>query len=139
MTYFIDTNIFLRALIKEDKTSFHACAQLLALVRQGRLKATTCSLILAEIVWTLSSYYRFSKLVVIRAVRSIINLNNLKIINNYNHGVAIDFYMDKNVKYIDCMIASINKIIEKKLTIITYDKDFKKLPVISKTPEEIIR
>lgn len=137
--YFLDTNIFLRTLIEEDATSFEDCFQVLILVKTNKIKAVTASLILAEVAWTLSSYYRFPKRKVVRALKSIINLRGLKIIDNYNSFISIELYSRKNVKYIDTLIASIKEIEAKKWVVISYDKDFDKLGLIRKEPKEIIK
>lgn len=135
--YFIDTNIFMRTLIKENKTSFENCYQLLRMVKLGKIKALTASLILAEIVWTLSSYYQFPKENVIQAIKGIISLRGLKIIDNYNPPFSLNLFSQKKVKYIGALIASIEEIQTKKWIVVSYDKDFDKLGVTRKEPEEI--
>jgi len=37
------------------------------------------------------------------------------------------------------MLASIPKVLSKEWVIVSYDKDFKKLPIISKEPGEVIK
>lgn len=135
--YFLDTNIFLRALIKENKTSFKDCCQLLKMIKLNQIKAVTASLILAEIVWTLSSYYQFPKKKVVRAIKGIINLRGLKIVDNYSPLISLDLFSQKKVKYIDTLIVSIEEIQTKKWAVVSYDKDFDKLRVTRKEPREI--
>jgi predicted nucleic-acid-binding protein len=129
MKYFIDTNIFLRTLVKEDERSFDACQKFLAKVKRQKIKGLTGSLVLAETVWTLSSYYRFSRRQVVKAIKSIISLKNLKIIDNYNHPLALELFNESKVKYIDSLMASIDQVQEKKWQIVSYDKDFDKLGI----------
>ncbi len=136
--YFIDTNIFLRALIQEDKASFEACCQVLQMIKSNQIKAITASIVLAEIVWTLSSYYQFPKKKVAQATKGVINLHGLKIIDNYNPTVSLELFGRKNVKYIDTLIASIQQIHSKKWIVVSYDRDFDKLGVFRKEPEEIV-
>lgn len=134
MLYFIDTNIFLRTLIKEDETQFERCKKFLQQVKENKIEAYTNTLVLAEIVWTLSSYYQFKKDQVVGAVRSVLNLRGLKIIDSYNHLIALELYEKHQVKYIDAVIASDAGVSSKKAQIVTYDQDFTKLGVLSKTP-----
>lgn len=138
MRYFIDTNVFLRVLVKEDERSFNECCQLLELIKTNKIKGVISSIILAEIVWTLSSYYKFSKQKVAQAVRSVINLRGLQIIDRFDHRQSLNFYEKKNVKYIDSLIASIKDIKEKRWIVVSYDKDFDKLEIVRKTPSEVI-
>lgn len=137
MTYFIDTNVFLRVLIKEDPQSFNAGVDLLKKIKDGGLKAATSSLVLAEIGWTLTSFYKFEKEKVVRAIKSIISLHGLVIIDGTDWLYALDLYASKKVKLIDCLIASKKEIREKKWLVVTYDKDFQKLGIRNATPAEI--
>lgn len=136
--YFLDTNIFLRTLVKENEPSFKECCQLLKTVKLNKIKAVTANLVLAEVVWTLSSYYQFPKTKVIRAIKSIINLRGLKIIDGYNPLTTLEIFEDKNIKYIDALIASIEKVHSKEWIVVSYDKDFDKLEVLRTEPKEII-
>ena len=80
MTYFVDSNIFLRVLIKDNKKQYQESFTFLEAVKQNKLIAITNTPVLAEIVWTLLSFYKFPKEKVISGVKSIVQLNGLKII-----------------------------------------------------------
>jgi len=136
MKYFIDTNVFLRVLIKEDNKTFNDCYQFLKKIKSGKLTGLTASLVLAEVSWTLLSYYKFPQKKVIQAVRGIINLKNLKISDNYDHFLALKLWEAKKAKYIDTVIASIRQIQTKEWIIVSYDKDFDKLGVKRLEPKD---
>lgn len=138
MKYFIDTNIFLRTLIKEDERTFNDCYRILEEVRLNKLKGVTSSLILAEIAWTLSSYYQFNREDIAKALKGVINLRGLKIIDGYQVLLALSFYQSKGVKFIDAMIASIEQLVTKKWTIVSYDQDFDKLDIIRREPDQVV-
>ena len=137
MIYFIDTNIFLRVLIKEEK--FEECYQFLDLVRQNKIKAITSSPVMAEIDWVLEGFYKFEKMEVIKGLKSILKLKGLRIIDKMDVSLAIEFYKNYNIKFIDALIASNPKIFKKEITIISYDKDFDKINVLRKEPKEILK
>jgi predicted nucleic-acid-binding protein len=137
MVYLIDTNVFLRTLVKENKNSFNHCYSFLKAVKTNKIKAVTASIVLAEIVWTLSSFYKLPKKQVVEAIRSIVNLRGLKIVDKYNHLLAINLYESKTVKYIDAVIASIDEIQAKKWTVVSYDDDFDKLGIVRKEPKQV--
>lgn len=139
MRYFIDTNIFLRVLIGDDKNQFEECTLFLKAVKNNRVEAVTATIVLAEIAWTLSSYFGFSKQKTIQGVRSIINLRGLKIIDRYDHLLTLFLYEKYSVKYIDALIASNELIQNKELCVVSYDADFDKLSVLRKEPAEAIR
>lgn len=139
MLYFIDSNIFLRALHKENEQSYLACVTLLKEIKENRLKAYTGTVVLAEIVWTLSSFYKIEKQKIIESLRGITTLNGLKIIDNYNHMDTLELYEKHSVKYIDALIASDKDIQMKTAIVVSYDRDFDKLSVIRKEPQSILQ
>lgn len=138
MTYFIDSNIFLRILVKENEKVFKECFLILNLIRQNKIKAFTSTLVLSEIEWVLEGFYKFSKEEIIKGLYSILKLKNLKIIDKFNSGLAIEIYKKFPVKFIDALIASNPQIYQKKVIVISYDKDFDKINVIRKEPKQII-
>ena len=138
MNYFIDTNIFLRVLIKDDEKTFSGCIRFLELVREDKIKAFTSSLVLAEACWTLLSYCHFPKGRTVKALESILALKNLKIIDSFDPYLAIDFYSGKSVKFIDSLIASLIKSEKRKFVVISFDKDFDKLGVYRVEPKKIV-
>ena len=137
MIYLIDTNIFLRGLIKEDLSTFKDSINFLKKVKENKVKAVTTHLILAELAWTLSSFYKVPKKEVILSIKSIINLRGVDLIDSYDINLAISIYEKLNVKFIDSMIASIRKIQNKEWAIISYDKDFDKIGVTRCEPGDI--
>src|SRR3990172_13127040 len=95
MLYFIDSNIFLRALHKENKKFFLDCVRLLKNIKENRIKAYTSSIVLAEVVWTLQSFYGIEKDKIISGLKGITSLNGLKITDNYNNVLALDIWQKK--------------------------------------------
>lgn len=137
MYYFIDTNIFLRAFHKENEKSFLECVTFLKAVKENQFEAQTATIVLTEVVWTLNSFYKISKGKIIEGLQSIVNMNGLKIIDTYNHSFALQLFERYSVKYIDALIASISPIIDKEMTVVTYDRDFDKLKVLRQEPSGI--
>jgi predicted nucleic-acid-binding protein len=137
MKYLIDTNIFLRILIPENEKSFLECTSLIKEVKNGSVKAMITNVTLAELAWTLKSYYKIKKDKIVIALKSILDINGLVVIDKLNSTNAVELYEKYNVKFIDCLLASIIEIQNKTWTIISYDKDFDKLNIIRKEPREI--
>jgi len=131
LNIFIDTNIFLRVLIAgTDEKVFSDCRGLLEKVKLKKVSGYTSSLVLAEMNWTLSSYYSFPKEDVVEALKSIIHLKNLGITDDFNTAYAVDIYAQhKKVKFIDCLICSLREIRTGGLTVVSYDRDFDRLGV----------
>lgn len=137
MVYFIDTNIFIRVLIKEDEKTYADCICFLKLVKNNDIEATTSSAVLAEIVWVLKSFYKFGKGELVKAMKSIVNIGGLKVIETVGANLAVEIFEKNNIKFIDALIASIKEIRNKEWTVVSYDKDFDKLGVLRKEPGEV--
>ena len=135
--YFVDTNVFLRVLVRDEEKSYRECINFLQKVKEGRLKAYTSSLVLAETHWTLASFYQFSKEKIIEALWSIISLRKLKIVDEHNLLAALNFYETNTVKFIDALTASQSLVLKKGAVVVSYDKDFDKLDIPRKEPGEI--
>jgi len=137
MPYFIDTNIFLRTLYKEYPQKFLECTNLFKSIRENKIDAATGTICLTEVAYTLKTYYKFRKEKIIEGIRSIININGLKIIDNYNQELALDIFEKYSVKFTDALIASSEDIYSRKMTVVSYDRDFDKLPILYREPSEI--
>lgn len=137
-TCFIDTNIFIRAYAKEDEKTFAECALLFKNIKLGKLKAIISSLVLAEINWVLTKTYSFSKSEVFRILRGIGNLRNLRVIDQTDLRQALSLYQEKNVKFIDTMIAT-HELVQRGVKVVSYDQDFDKLPVKRIAPARLLK
>lgn len=139
MKYFLDSNIFLRFFADDQKGQHHLeCAKLIKKIKNGDLKATSSHLVLAEVVWTLDSYYEASKDKVVKVLNTLESLNGLKITDNFLTIDANMFFKLKSVKYIDALIASNPEIQSKRMSVVSYDKDFDKLGVKRLEPKDLI-
>ena len=136
--YCLDTNIFLRVFIRENEHAYQSSVSLLEKIKRGICKAHVHDLVLAEIVWTLQSVYKQPKQTAIALVESILNLNGLDLISGYDRQMSLRLYKSFPVKYIDACLASIKEVKQKKWAIVTFDTDFKKLPVVWLKPAEIL-
>jgi len=135
--YYIDTNIFLRVLVVEEKNQSKQCINFLNKVKNNQVRAVTGNIVIAEVAWVLKSYYKFSKEKIVEFVKSIINLRGLTIEDNLDIRKSLEIFANENIKYVDALIASIKEIQEKKWTVVSFDKDFDKIGVNRKEPGEI--
>lgn len=139
MTYLLDSNIFLRTLVKEDEKDFQECIELLEKVKRAEIKAVTAGVILAEVGWVLKSYYMLDRKDAAKKLSGIFKLSGLKIVDEYDWIEAIEMYQKFNVKFLDAVLTTMPKSAAKKWTIVSYDEDFKKLPVKWLTPRLVIK
>ena len=134
---FLDTNVWLRFLVGDQKEQYETCKKLIALNEEGKLKIYTSTIVLLEIIYTLSSFYRVRKKTVISDIKAILSARNLTLIEKTNFKKALSFYQRYNIKLADCLIASQ---LPKDVALCTYDQDFRKIKNITTiTPEEIVK
>lgn len=137
--YLIDSNVFLRVFDDVYGLQYSQSLELIDLVKTNKINAVTCGLVLSEIDWVLRSFYNLDKKTRLKSLTYIKNLSNLGNSDNYNFSQALNFYSMSKAKFIDCMLASIPKVASKEWVIVSYDKDFKKLPIICKEPGEVVK
>lgn len=135
--YVLDTNIFLRTLAREDEQTFLETQALLQLIKNGEIKAIVPGVVLTELVWTLASSYQQDRKSIASAVESVINLNGLNINDDYQYQQALEWYQSKKIKFVDCLIASMPLVVDYDWTVISYDREFGKLPVNWKKPIQV--
>lgn len=134
MKYLLDTNIFLRFLVKENKKDYVECNKLFENIRSQKIDAVVAGIVLAEISWVLGSYYKQKSNSIAEKLQGIIKMNGLTVVDDYDWISAVKIYSDKNVKFVDTILACMPKVASKEWTVVSYDEDFKKLPVLWKKP-----
>jgi len=120
---FIDTNIFLRYLTKDDASGYDKCREIFKKAVDGNLKLATSGIVIAELIWSLLSYYKVQKADVIEKISVIVGTDSLYIPDKDIITDALVLYSRKNIDYIDAY----NAVFMKRYgfeEIYSYDKDF---------------
>ena len=134
--YFIDTNVFLRPLVKDDPIKTKECQVFFEKIEKKEIKAFTSNLVLAEFIWTGQSFYKIKKKELLEALKGILGLQGLQVLDNHNPAIALEIWRKINVKFIDALIASDPRIFKKEVIVVSYDRDFDKIGVLRKEPKE---
>jgi predicted nucleic-acid-binding protein len=103
---FADTNLFLRYLTDDLPEQAQAFEQLIRRAGRGEVLLVTSVLAMAEIVWTLQSYYGLSKTDIQAKVLAILNTPGLQVAEENIILQAAVWYGDKNVDFIDAYNAA---------------------------------
>lgn len=103
---FVDTNLFLRYLTDDIPAQADAVEDLLRKAEQGKSRLATNSMVIAEIVWTLESYYKLEQDDIQNKVLAILNTPGLEVSDNNLVLKAIIWYAEKNVDFIDAYNAA---------------------------------
>ena len=103
---FADTNLFLRYLTNDLPAQADAVERLLHRAAAGEVVLVTNSLVIAEIVWTLESYYGLSRSSIKDKIFAILNTAGLEAWEGDLLLEAIFWYADKNIDFIDAFNAA---------------------------------
>jgi predicted nucleic-acid-binding protein len=124
---FIDTNIWLRTIL-QDNDQYPVCVDFLTQVSQGQYQAYTSTIILLEIDYLLTRTFKVKKADSYLRLEAITHLPGLTVLDQTNHQEALKLYRQTHVKFTDCLIAAQ---IPPQTTLVTYDRDFHKIPHLS--------
>jgi predicted nucleic-acid-binding protein len=136
--FFIDTNIFLRFLTNDIPAQAQAVEEVLKRANKGEIDLYTSVLTLAEIVWTLESYFDLLREDIHDKVIAILNTTGLHVEEADRLAQAVTLYADLNIDFIDAYNAVWMK--DQGLSkVITFDtKHFNRVQwVNASTPEEV--
>jgi predicted nucleic acid-binding protein len=128
---FIDTNILLRYLTADDPEKFERCKELFKQALEKKIILLTSDMVIAELIWTLNSFYKVPKDEIIEKVTIIINTPNLKVPNKKLLSEVLVLFSQENIDYIDAY----NAVFMKKngcAQIFSYDKDFDRIENIKR-------
>ena len=118
---FVDTNIFLRYLINDNKTISDKIEEIFKKASSGKILLVANSLVIIEIIFVLESYYDKSKKEIETAILKIMNTKGLEVKDSGLILDALNFYLYKNIDFVDAYNAFFMK--EYSLTdILTLDK-----------------
>ena len=125
---FVDTNVFLRFLTNDDPAKAKRAEILFRDALKGKIRLATSLLVIAEIIWTLESFYKLEKPDIAAKIEKILNTPNLDCPEAALLFMALDLYVHANIDFVDAYNAFHMK--EHGLTqILTYDrKHFARVP-----------
>lgn len=128
---FIDTNIILRYLTKDDPQKEKKCAELFQRTSMGKEVLFTSSLVIAEVVWVLERFYKLNRTQVAVYIEKILNTPFLECDEKDVLFSAVGLYSLKKIDFIDAYNAVI---IESKSidTIYSYDFHFDLIPPLKR-------
>lgn len=117
----IDTNLLVRYLINDDQKKAEAVDDLLDKAVKGKIRIIVPSVVIAELVWILESFYQLKADAILELVEAIINTSGLDVTDKSTVISALRLYKNRNADFIDAWIIEFAK--ERGIkTIYTFDK-----------------
>jgi predicted nucleic acid-binding protein len=131
MATFIDANVFIRHLADDHPVHSPASKQLIADIENGRLAVWTTDLVVAEVVWVLTSrsLYGMTRDQVQDTMLPIIELGSLHLEGKRLYRRAFEIYVSKNVDFIDAVHAARIEHLDPP-HLLSFDRDYDRIPSV---------
>ena len=126
-TVWADTNVLLRFLTGEPALLAARSRRLLRRAAEGELSIRIANLVIAEVIWVLSSVYRADHAAVADAVRALVLADGIVVDDEETVLSALRLMEGMKVDYKDAFVAA--NAIAHGDPVATFDSDFKRLGV----------
>jgi predicted nucleic-acid-binding protein len=136
--HFADTNLFLRYLTDDIPDQADHAERLLQRAKTGSVSLKTNVMVVAEIVWTLESYYHRTRADIRDKVLGMLNTPGLTVEEADLVAQAVELYAGLNVDFIDAF-NSLWMGRQGLKSVVTFDvKHYARLPgVVALTPDKV--
>ena len=133
---FFDTNLWIRYILRDNEAQFKIVRMLLEQNEVGSLKIYSSAVIFLELAYVLKKVYKFLFQEILEVLNGIRATKQLIILTDSDLDLALKYFKTYQLKFSDCLIAAQ---IPKGLTLVSFDKDFKKIKEINfQTPAELL-
>ena len=136
---FLDTNVILRYLTRDDEQKAEACYQLFQKASRGEETLVTSEAIVAEVVYVLSSLragYRLNRSEITARLFPIIMIRGLRIPQKQIYVNALNIYASSSFDFEDAL--AIAHMRQQDITqIFSYDRDFDSVPGIQRLEPQL--
>ncbi len=105
----VDTNLLVRYLTDDDPTKAMAVDALLKKASQGKIKILLPSVVAAELVWVLESFYRMSREQISELVDAILHTPGIEVQDEAIISETTRLYGQTNIDFVDAWIIEFAK------------------------------
>lgn len=122
----IDTNLIIRFLVNDD---LQKAARVKEILSNNRATNVLPDLVIAEIIWVLSSYYELEKASIIEKIRALIHVSTIDC-NKTLLDQSLTNWENYNISFVDSYLAAMAEL--KGLNIFSYDVKFDKVASVNR-------
>lgn len=105
----IDTNLLVRFLTEDDPAKAKAVDGILARAGKGEIKVLVPSIVIAELVWVLESFYKMEAADIAELVEAVLNTPGVEVTDKSIINSALKLYKMKHIDMIDAWIIEFAK------------------------------
>ena len=128
---FLDANVILRYLTRDDEAKARACYELFQRVQRSEVELATCEVVVAEVIYVLSSPrlpYRLSPEQIRARLLPLLTLRSLKLPQKGVCLAALDIYASSSSLDFEDALATAHMEQRGIVEIVSYDQDFDRVP-----------
>lgn len=128
----IDTNVLVRLLTAQPPEQTERVRTLFKQVDAGEIEPQIPSMVVAEVVYVLQSFYKFDRKDISHLLKSFLGSPGLILENERAIQRALELYRDHNIDFVDAFIAALAEATDSE--VISFDADFDKIGSVSRYP-----
>ena len=133
MISLLDTNVIVRFLTGNTDEKFKGVYDFFQDIEQGKISIELKLIVLFQTIFVLKSYYKVPKDKIVKAMKGLLKLKGLKIIEKKTVVSMMDIWDSNNIEIVDAyLVASLEK--DSRNILFSYDKDFDKFKIKRKEP-----
>jgi predicted nucleic-acid-binding protein len=117
----IDTNLLVRYLTEDDPSKANDVKRLLLKAKQEVIRLLIPSVVIAELVWVLQSFYKLERSEIVPLLNAILHTHGVEVSDKTVVSDAIAIYRDEAIDFIDAWIVAFAKAAEVR-DIYTFDR-----------------
>ena len=130
----IDANIILRYLTKEPQEQAERTARLFEAAGRGEEDLLVEEVVFAEVVWTLTSYYRMPRNRIASSLLEFLAEENIRAVDKEPLRLALVIFSERNLDFADALLAA-KALHSGDLVVYSFDRDLDRIPgVIRREP-----
>jgi predicted nucleic acid-binding protein len=126
---FVDANVFIRLITRDDLEKANRCLQLFQQARRGEIQLATSEAVVAEVVFVLASreLYALPRAVIAADLGAMLSNNGLHLDYKEMVLVALDLYESTNLHFVDCLCVVHARRLDA-AAIFSYDRGLDRVP-----------
>jgi predicted nucleic acid-binding protein len=130
----LDTNIILRHALGDDAAHARQARRLFEQAAEGSLRLLVPSLVIAQVVWTLESFYRASREYITGLLKALLETPGVTALEPQVVSRCIEIYRAHNIEIVDAYLVALAE--ETKTPVLaTFNKrDFRRFPHLKLIP-----
>ncbi|XHX79819.1 MAG: PIN domain-containing protein [Stenomitos frigidus ULC029] len=129
----VNANALLRLITNEPLNLAELAARLTERAEQGKITLRTSPIVVAEIVWVLNSFYKYSRTQIAEVLIPLLTSDGVQLEDNEQIVAALEKMATANVDFIDAYLAEVAR--HHGEAVVSFDQDFRRLEVQWVRPE----